>query len=84
VRNECEVNELKENRPPFVEVAPKEVCKNMDHMQCFLQDIIDGGGEGIILRDPLAPYQSGRSLGFLKHKVSFFFFLSVSITDIFV
>jgi DNA ligase-1 len=54
----------------FVEVAPKEVCKGMEHMQDFLQEIIDVGGEGIILRDPLAPYQPGRSTGFLKHKVS--------------
>jgi ATP-dependent DNA ligase len=38
-------------------------------MQQFLQDIIDMGGEGIILRDPLSPYQVGRSSGFLKHKV---------------
>jgi ATP-dependent DNA ligase len=50
-------------------MAPKEVCKSVDHMQQFLQDILDVGGEGIILRDPLAPYQSGRSSGFLKHKV---------------
>jgi ATP-dependent DNA ligase len=42
-------------------------------MEQFLQDIIDEGGEGIILRDPLAPNQSGRSPGFLKHKVSFSF-----------
>jgi ATP-dependent DNA ligase len=39
-------------------------------MQQFLQDIIDEGGEGIILRDPLCPYRPGRSGGFLKHKVT--------------
>jgi ATP-dependent DNA ligase len=38
-------------------------------MHQFLQDIIDGGGEGIILRDPLSLHQAGRSSGFLKHKV---------------
>jgi ATP-dependent DNA ligase len=58
-------------------MAPKEVCENSHHMQQFLQDIIDVGGEGIILRDPLAPYQPGRSPGFLKHKVSFSFCLFV-------
>lgn len=42
----------------------------MNHLESFLQDIIDGGGEGIILRDPSAPYQPGRSSGYLKHKVS--------------
>ena len=30
---------------------------------------MDVGGEGIILRDPAAPYQPGRSPGYLKHKV---------------
>jgi len=35
----------------------------------FFQDIMDRGGEGIILRNPSTPYQPGRSQGFLKHKV---------------
>jgi DNA ligase-1 len=64
-------NEMKKQESKCVKVAPKEVCKGMNHMQQFLQDIIDEGGEGIILRDPLSPYQSGRSPGFLKHKVVF-------------
>jgi DNA ligase-1 len=63
------VESLKNVNFSFLEIAPKQICKNMDHMQQFLQDIIDEGGEGIILRDPLAPHQSGRSSGFLKHKV---------------
>jgi DNA ligase-1 len=63
------VENLQHTTVQFIEVAPKEVCKGMDHMQEFLQDIIDEGGEGIILRDPLCTYQSGRSPGFLKHKV---------------
>jgi hypothetical protein len=62
---------LKEHSSAFVEIAPKEVCEGEHHMQQFLQDIIDGGGEGIILRDPLCLYQPGRSSGFLKHKVFF-------------
>jgi ATP-dependent DNA ligase len=48
-------------------------------MHQFLQDIIDEGGEGIILRDPFSPYQSGRSVGFLKHKVNFSLFVCVSV-----
>ena len=42
----------------------------MPHLEKIFQDIIDQGGEGIILRQPTAPYQGGRSAGFLKHKVS--------------
>ncbi len=34
------------------------------------QDVIDKGGEGVILRDPVSLYQPGRSAGYLKHKVS--------------
>jgi len=30
---------------------------------------MDQGGEGIILRDPSTPFETGRSKGFLKHKV---------------
>jgi len=44
-------------------------CLDMNHLEVFFQDIIDQGGEGIILRDPSSSYQSGRSKGFLKHKV---------------
>lgn len=50
-------------------VAPKQECIDMTHLESCFQDIIDQGGEGIILRDPMAPYKPGRSLGYLKHKV---------------
>jgi ATP-dependent DNA ligase len=57
-------------------------------MNQFLQDIIDMGGEGIILRDPLSPHQPGRSSGFLKHKVRYFvlfsFLIFQSIVFVFV
>lgn len=54
----------------FVEIAPKEKCVDMRHLERFFQDVIDKGGEGIILRDPAALLQPGRSLGYLKHKVN--------------
>jgi DNA ligase-1 len=63
-------NALKDPHVSFIQVAPKVVCTGMNHMQQFLQDIIDEGGEGIILRDPFSTYQPGRSPGYLKHKVS--------------
>jgi hypothetical protein len=52
-----------------LEVARMEMCQGPSHMESFFQDVIDKGGEGIILRDPSSPYQPGRSLGYLKHKV---------------
>lgn len=41
----------------------------MEHIDAFLANIVDQGGEGIILRDPEEPYRAGRSPGYLKHKV---------------
>lgn len=56
-------------RGEYIELARREVCKDARHMDIFYQDVVDSGGEGIILRDPSSPYLSGRSSGFLKHKV---------------
>ena len=41
----------------------------MSHLEKFFQDIIDQGGEGVILRDPKVVPQPGRSSAYLKHKV---------------
>lgn len=57
------------HKSEYLDIAPREECRSVMHMESFFQDIIDKGGEGIILRDPLAPLQPGRSAGFLKHKV---------------
>ena len=53
----------------YIEVAPYEECKDVTHLESFFQDVVDKGGEGIILRDPQSPYKPGRSQGYLKHKV---------------
>ena len=55
----------------YITVAPKVECKGTSHLESFFQDVIDVGGEGVILRDPSAPYQPGRSPGYLKHKVNY-------------
>lgn len=52
-----------------VQIAPYQVCKDTAHFDAVFQDILDGGGEGVILRDPASPAMSGRCPGFLKHKV---------------
>ena len=53
----------------WMELAPKVACKNLTHLEKYFQDILDRGGEGIILRDPKSPYEPGRSRGYVKHKV---------------
>ncbi len=55
----------------YIDIAPMEVCQGEDHLQRRFQEFLDAGGEGIILRDPNAPFQHGRSAGYLKHKVAF-------------
>lgn len=55
----------------YIELAPYEQCRDSKHLEQFFQDILDKGGEGIILRDPTVLYQPGRSPGYLKHKVRY-------------
>ena len=64
------MNKLSSKQWEFLKLAPKEVCKDTQHMEKVFQDIIDNGGEGVILRDPLAAYRTGRSRSYLKHKVA--------------
>ena len=52
----------------YISIAPYVKCVDTSHLEKFLQDIIDRGGEGIILRDPNSPYHPGNSEGYLKHK----------------
>jgi len=60
---------LRSNKCKYVELAPKQECKDIQHLEVFFQDIVDKGGEGVILRDPYSCYEPGRSKGYLKHKV---------------
>jgi len=66
-------NELEGKDYKYLSIAQYEVCKDSNHLERFLQDIIDNGGEGIILRDPRSPFESGRSNAYLKHKVDKYF-----------
>ena len=66
-----------------VEIAPREVCRDANHLEVFLQDVIDKGGEGIILRDASEQYHPGRARGYLKHKVSTIFQIPLSYPLIF-
>jgi len=52
-----------------LELAPAVECESIAHLEKFFQDVVDKGGEGIILRDPYATLEPGRSAGYLKHKV---------------
>mgnify|MGYP001118540091 CR=1 FL=1 len=64
------VNHSRLKQLPFLEIAPREVCTGTDHFEKFFQDVIDKGGEGVILRDPNEAFTPGRARGYLKHKVT--------------
>jgi len=59
----------REGASQWIKIAPKEDCTGMPHLEKVFQDIVDQGGEGIILRDPKAVYTPGRTRTYLKHKV---------------
>jgi len=61
----------------YAEVAPTVTCSGTQHLEKYFQDVMDKGGEGLILRNPDSPYEHGRSRGFLKHKVPATTFCSV-------
>ncbi|STZ77100.1 DNA ligase [Bergeriella denitrificans] len=52
---------------PITLIAQTPV-KNTDHARAFLKEIEARGGEGVMLRDPEAPYRGGRSDSLLKLK----------------
>jgi len=58
-----------EGRHPFTQIAPMVLCSDMSHLDNYFQNVVENGGEGIILRDPQSLLIPGRSPGFLKHKV---------------
>lgn len=60
---------FEKNQCKYIEVAPKVLCKGTQHLEVFFQDVMDRGGEGVILRDPKSVLAPGRSAGYLKHKV---------------
>eukprot|EP00026_Physarum_polycephalum_P001831 Phypoly_transcript_01834.p1 GENE.Phypoly_transcript_01834~~Phypoly_transcript_01834.p1 ORF type:complete len:743 (-),score=122.50 Phypoly_transcript_01834:185-2413(-) len=55
---------------PSVIIAPRFLCKNMRVLTKSLQQIVEGGGEGLILRKPRSVYFPGRSSLLLKIKAS--------------
>eukprot|EP00026_Physarum_polycephalum_P001397 Phypoly_transcript_01398.p1 GENE.Phypoly_transcript_01398~~Phypoly_transcript_01398.p1 ORF type:complete len:808 (+),score=111.44 Phypoly_transcript_01398:465-2888(+) len=56
---------------PFVIPVPRVLSKHKYHINKFAQEIIDNGGEGIILREPDSLYIPGRSQSLFKLKSAF-------------
>ena len=56
--------------PPLVFATQKRITSE-SMMKSFYKDIIDNGGEGIMIKHPLSAYENGRSSYMLKYKPAF-------------
>lgn len=61
-------NWLKQHPQAPVKIIPQTPVRNNAHAHAFLKQIEAAGGEGVMLRHPDMPYQSGRSNYLLKLK----------------
>lgn len=51
-----------------VRIIEQIECQGADHLNAFLEDIQSMGGEGVVVKDPTLPFQTGRSAHVLKVK----------------
>ncbi|WP_044470890.1 DNA ligase [Mannheimia massilioguelmaensis] len=61
-------NFLKNHRTSYIQIIEQIPIKNQQHIQQFLQHVEQQKGEGIVLRNPNAPYERKRSHQILKLK----------------
>jgi ATP-dependent DNA ligase len=54
-------------------IAKRVMCKGREHLNKTAQELIDEGGEGVIMRVVGSHYLPGRNPALVKLKVSFFF-----------
>ncbi len=64
-------NYLKQHRTSYIEIIPQLPVENHEQLQHFLQKIEQLGGEGVVVRNPKAPYMAGRSSQILKVKTTY-------------
>jgi DNA ligase-1 len=51
-----------------IRIIPQLPCHGQKHLQQYFNQLVSLGAEGLVLRNPPAPYQSGRSSNALKVK----------------
>ncbi|MDO5059247.1 MAG: DNA ligase [Neisseria sp.] len=59
---------LKTYPAPNIVIIPQRKISGIEEARAAMEKIVAGGGEGVILRRPEAPYGSGRSADYLKLK----------------
>lgn len=56
--------------PSHVHIAESIQCTSMQHLDSYLQSVVDRGGEGLMVREPRSLYVVGISTTLLKAKAS--------------
>lgn len=61
-------NFLDSNPNEFIKIIPQIKISSKEQMEEFFTNIVQNGGEGVVLRDPNLPYEAKRSTQALKYK----------------
>jgi DNA ligase-1 len=59
---------LQHNPTPYIQIIKQTTIKNKKQLQDFLKSVAAKQGEGVVVRDPKQPYQTGRLSSALKLK----------------
>ena len=62
---------LVKNPSKNIKIIPQIKCKNQEHLEIYLKELLDKKAEGIMLKNPHIEYFSGRSDDILKVKKFF-------------
>jgi DNA ligase-1 len=61
-------NHLKQNPNNYLKIIPQIKCENQQHLEFYLQELLNKKAEGIIIKNPNIAYFKGRSDEILKVK----------------
>lgn len=61
-------NYLERHSVAHIRIIPQAVCRDTDHLMTRLMAVDAAGGEGLVLRNPNSPYETGRGPNALKAK----------------
>nr|VFK46399.1 MAG: DNA ligase-1 [Candidatus Kentron sp. SD]VFK49925.1 MAG: DNA ligase-1 [Candidatus Kentron sp. SD]VFK81205.1 MAG: DNA ligase-1 [Candidatus Kentron sp. SD] len=59
---------LQQHPIAHVGIVPQALCRDADHLMARLKSVDADGAEGLVLRNPATPYETGRSPNALKVK----------------
>ena len=62
---------LKKSPNKYIKIIPQIVCKDKNHLNNFLQELLKNGAEGVIIKNPDLDCESGRTKNSLKVKEFF-------------